>query len=320
MSQAYTGTLTVTTAATASHQPSAPLNTPVWDDGAWKSLPRLEGDASCGTCVIGLGGSGLTAIAELLARGEDVVGVDALDVGAGAAGRNGGFLLAGAYDFYHDAVRLHGRAQARAIYEATLEEIQRIAFATPDCVRFVGSRRLAASPAEITDCQEQLRVMRADGLQVEWYDGPDGIGLTLPSDAAFNPLVRCRTLALAAVAAGARLFSQTPIRAVARGQVSTDRGVIQCQRIVVAVDGQLEMLLPELQGRVRTARLQMLATQPTTERVVPCPMYFREGFEYWQQLPNGSIALGGFRDQAGEGEWTTDTGEPGTGPIGRVSA
>lgn len=27
---------------------------------------------------------------------------------------------------------------------------------------------------------------------------------------------------------------------------------------------------------------------------------------HWQQLPDGRIALGGFRDKGGEGEWTTD--------------
>ena len=50
----------------------------------------------------------------------------------------------------------------------------------------------------------------------------------------------------------------------------------------------------------------MLATAPTTERAIPCPMYYREGYEYWQQLPDGSIALGGFRDRAGESEWSVD--------------
>lgn len=257
--------------------------------------------------MIGLGGSGLTAINELLSRGEDVIGIDAVDVGAGAAGRNGGFLLAGAYDFYHDAVRLHGRQQALSIYSATLVEIRRIAEEAPGCVRFVGSRRLAANDAEIADCREQMRVMQGDGLQVEWYEGSDGIGLTLPSDASFNPLVRCRMLALQAQQRGARLYARTPVHGVARGQVTTAHGVIHCKRIVVAVDGKLELLLPELAGRVRTARLQMLSTAPTAERIVPCPMYYREGFEYWQQLPDGSIALGGFRDRAGEGEWTADT-------------
>lgn len=291
--------------APSANVPSA--NIPVWDDGAWQSLPALDGDLTCGTCVIGLGGSGLTAIGELLSRGEDVIGIDAHDVGAGAAGRNGGFLLAGAYDFYHDAVRLHGQKQARSIYDATLAEINRIATATPDCVRFVGSRRLAANDAEIADCREQMRVMRADGLEVEWYEGDDGIGLTLGSDAACNPLVRCRTLALDAVTKGARLFSRSVVTGVQKGRVHTTAGTIHCQRIIVAIDGKLELLLPELVGRVRTARLQMLATAPTKERIVPCPMYYREGFEYWQQAPDGSIALGGFRDKAGDGEWTPDT-------------
>lgn len=308
MSTSNAATHAATHAATnAANSSVASANIPVWDDGAWQSLPTLDGDVTCGTCVIGLGGSGLTAIGELLARGEDVIGIDAHDVGAGAAGRNGGFLLAGAYDFYHDAVRLHGQKQARAIYDATLEEINRIATATPDCVRFVGSRRLAANDAEVADCREQMRVMRADGLAVEWYEGDDGIGLTLPSDAACNPLVRCRTLALAAIANGARLYSRSMVTSVQQGRVATSKGVITCKRIMVAIDGKLELLLPELAGRVRTARLQMLATAPTTERIVPCPMYYREGFEYWQQAPDGSIAVGGFRDRAGDGEWTADT-------------
>ena len=55
-------------------------NQPVWDDGSWTAFPTLSGTITAGTCVIGLGGSGLTVIEELLARGEDVVGLDASDV------------------------------------------------------------------------------------------------------------------------------------------------------------------------------------------------------------------------------------------------
>ena len=281
-------------------------NRPVWDDGTWMPFAAVDGELRCGTCVIGLGGSGLTVIGELLARGEDVVGVDAYDVGAGAAGRNGGFLLSGAYDFYHDAVRLHGRERARAIYHETLVEIDRIATAVPEQVRFTGSRRIAADAAEIEDCRRQMEAMRADGLGVDWYDGEDGIGLSIPMDASFNPLARCRTLALQAASQGARLFARTAVRTVSGTQVETSGGTIHCKRVLVAVDGRLELLLPELAGRVRTARLQMLATAPTTERTVPCPMYYREGFEYWQQLPDGSLAVGGFRDRGGESEWSVD--------------
>jgi glycine/D-amino acid oxidase-like deaminating enzyme len=281
-------------------------NQPVWEDGQWTPLPTLDADVTADACVIGLGGTGLTLVHELRARGMSVVGVDAGDVGAGAAGRNGGFLLAGAYDFYHDAVRKHGRARALAIYHATLGEIQRIAREAPGTVRFVGSRRIAADEWEIGDCRVQLETMQADGLACGWYAGDDGVGLTLPSDAAFNPLARCRVLARRAMDAGATLYARSAVVSIDGTDVVTSAGVVRARTVFVTVDGRLEQLVPELVGRVRTARLQMLATAPTTEVTVPCPMYYREGYEYWQQTPDGSIAIGGFRDRAGESEWSTD--------------
>lgn len=281
-------------------------NIPVWDDGRWTPLPALNGDVSADSCVIGLGGTGLTLIEELLRRDERVVGLDAGDVGAGAAGRNGGFLLAGAYDFYHDAVRKHGHDRARAIYAATLAELPRIASAAPGTVRFTGSRRLVADDWELEDCRAQQAMMQADGLACEWVEDALGVGLFLPSDASFNPLARCRALALRARDDGARLFARTPVQQIDGTRVITAQGSVHCARVFVAVDGRLELLLPELAGRVRTARLQMLATAPTAERTIPCPMYYREGYEYWQQLPDGSVAFGGFRDRAGESEWSTD--------------
>jgi glycine/D-amino acid oxidase-like deaminating enzyme len=48
----------------------------------------------------------------------------------------------------------------------------------------------------------------------------------------------------------------------------------------------------------------MLATGPAPEVSFPRAVYWRHGFEYWQQLPDGSVALGGFRDHALEEEWT----------------
>jgi gamma-glutamylputrescine oxidase len=86
--------------------------------------------------------------------------------------------------------------------------------------------------------------------------------------------------------------------------VTTPAGRIACDRVIVAVDGGLERIFPELEGRIRTARLQMLATAPSSERSFPRPVYYRWGYEYWQQLVDGSIALGGFRDRCGDAEWT----------------
>lgn len=287
------------------HPPHA--NEPVWDDHVWRALPALDSDLRTEVCVIGLGGSGLTAVSELLALGRRVVGIDAADVAAGAAGRNGGFLLGGTADFHHDAVATIGRARALRIHQLTLEEIRRIAAQAPGTVRFPGSLRIAESDEEIADCARQRDAMRADGIPVEDYDGPFGRGLFFPGDAAFNPLARCRALALGNVAAGAQLFARTRALSFGANEVVTARGRILCEHVIVAVDGRLESLVPELAGTVRTARLQMLATAPTREIEVPCPVYARYGFDYFQQLPSGSVALGGGRDKAIDAEWTSDS-------------
>lgn len=280
---------------------------PVWEDGSWAALPELAGEAEAEVCVIGLGGSGLAAVHELLGCGKTVVGLDAGAVAGGAAGRNGGFLLAGTAAFYHDAVAELGRVRARAIYQLTREEISRILAETPEAARRVGSLRIARSAKELADCRRQFEVMRADGLPVEPYQGPEGEGLLFPEDAAFDPLARCRTLARRALAQGARLFERSPALELSGREVRTPAGRVRCQSVIVAVDGRLGRVLPELAGQVRTARLQMLATAPIDELRAPRPVYLRYGYEYYQQLPDGRLALGGFRDRGGLAEWTEDT-------------
>jgi glycine/D-amino acid oxidase-like deaminating enzyme len=78
---------------------------------------------------------------------------------------------------------------------------------------------------------------------------------------------------------------------------------VRCRAVVVAVDGGLETLLPELAPRARSTRLQMLATAPVAPGTVACPVYDNWGHDYWQQLPDGRIALGGGRDRFRDAEW-----------------
>lgn len=283
---------------------AASENTPPWDDQRWKALPSLNGDVKTEVCVIGLGGSGLTAIDELSAVGADVVGIDAGCIAGGAAGRNGGFLLGGTARFYHQIVASLGADTARALYLRTLDEIERIATATPDAVTRTGSLRIADSDEEARDCDQQFAAMREHGLFVERYTGVEGAGLLFPQDAAFNPLQRCRTLATTLIGRGARLFENTAATTIAPEVVTTRNARIICKHIIVAVDGNLEVLLPELRDEVRTARLQMLGTAPTHEVTVPRPVYVRWGYEYWQQTHDQRIVLGGFRDAHAETEWT----------------
>jgi gamma-glutamylputrescine oxidase len=140
---------------------------------------------------------------------------------------------------------------------------------------------------------------------VQHYDGPLGQGIFLPDDAAMNPARRALGLATA-LRERAPLHEHTPVQSVASGVVVTDRGTVKAPVVIVAVDGRLEQLLPQLLGRVRTARLQMLATEPVDTGRLPCPVYGRWGYDYAQQAADGTLSVGGGRDQFVDDEWTLD--------------
>ena len=267
----------------------------------------------------GSGASGLAAVEDAADRGLSVVGLDAGRVAAGAAGRNGGFLLGGPAPFLHDALAAWGDP-ALELYRATLRELDRVVDTLPSgVVRRVGSIRLAGLPGdpadaaeaaererERADCAAHAAALRTHGIAVEDYDGPLGRGIALPDDAAVNPAVRS-ILTAARLRERARLHEHTPVTSVESGAVHTARGTVRAGAVVVAVDGRLEQLLPSLAGRVRTARLQMLATAPVSAARVPCPVYGRWGLDYAQQDADGRLFVGGGRDVGGEAEWTHDT-------------
>lgn len=281
---------------------------PVWRDPQAARLPALDADIDADACVVGLGGSGLAAIEAFVDAGLDVVGIDRDDIAAGAAGANGGFLLAGLAQFHHDAVRRFGRERALGIYRLTCAELERVYAAYPSSTRRTGSLRIAADAAEESDCAAQIDAMLADGLAVSAYDGPDGRGLVVPGDGAFQPALHWRAVARSLAVRGARLFGDAAMTSVEAGLVHTRQARVRAPIVVIAIDGGLEAALPSLAGRVRSVRLQMLATDAAPECSISQPVYFRHGHDYWQQLPDGRIALGGGRDVGGDAEWQAGPG------------
>lgn len=283
----------------------------------WPGLPPLDGDRTVDACVVGLGASGLEAVQQLSAQGLSVIGVDEGRVAAGASGRNGGFLLAGPAPFLHSAIAEWGPC-AVDLYNATLAELKRTTDRIdPRAVRPTGSIRLAGLPGpaaseseqadrerDVMDCQQHAAALRQHGIAVKEYEGPLGTGLFLPDDAAMNPPWRALEMAKTAVVR-ADLFEQTPVTEVRSTRVRTTRGTIHASVVIVAVDGRLEQLLPQLRGSVRTARLQMLATDPV-DRLLESPVYGRWGYDFAHQTPDGRLFVGGGRDRFESDEWTTD--------------
>ena len=108
-----------------------------------------------------------------------------------------------------------------------------------------------------------------------------------PRDGAIQPAVFVRRLAAAAIEAGAAIVEHDRVDSL---------DTLDADEVVVATDGYGRGLIPELADAVWPARGQVVATEPLGERLFDYPHYARQGFDYWQQLPDGRVVLGGFRD------------------------
>ena len=255
--------------------------------------------------------------------------VEARGVATGASGRNGGFLIAGAASFHNDAGRLFGRDIARRMHASTLEALEQVValareHGAADAIRRTGTLRLAVDDAEAEHVREHHAALAADGFAGDLVDEPDlpaavrrtgRIGLFSAHDCAMQPAHVVRAVAAAAEAAGARIFEDTPVDPPRRDgdgwRLVAPGGAIHADAVVVAADGALPALVPELAGNVRARRLHMIATAPVEREVLPMPIYARYGHEYALQTPDGRIAAGGFSDLDGADSYTAHE-EPAT--------
>lgn len=283
-------------------------NKPIWDlYSERKSLNPLDKSISTDVCIVGLGGSGLSAALHAAEAGYRVVAIDSKFLAAEAAGRNGGFLLNGLAKFYHETKQMLGKEKNKEVYSSTLKEIQWIKQRVPSCVRETGVLRRAESAEEVEDCLAHLNCLLEDGFSAEFYHGEQGTGIIISSDCVFDPLLRSIGLAELCIKNGVKLFSKTEATSFSSHKVETKHGTIEADLVIVAVDGKLHKMFPCFGNRIRPVRLQMCSTKPSDKRL-KLPVYSNYGYDYWQQLPDGRVIIGGGRHVEEENEYTETMG------------
>jgi glycine/D-amino acid oxidase-like deaminating enzyme len=258
--------------------------------------------ASVDVAVVGAGVTGCACALALAERGLRVAVYDARRVAGGASGRNGGFALRGAAPAYDEARKRLGRDRAQALWALTERSLDRMEPLAGDALRRSASLRLAVDGAELGALRLEHDALREDGFAVEWLDQLSGVcagrfagGIRHPGDGSLVPARWVRRLALRATEAGARFYEEHAV---------SDLASLPADRIVVATDGYTHALVPELDAAIVPARGQVVATVPLDVRLFDVPHYARQGYDYWQQLPDGRLVVGGWRDADFDAETT----------------
>jgi glycine/D-amino acid oxidase-like deaminating enzyme len=273
--------------------------TSLWLKEPHDRLPRSPSEERAEVVVIGGGVTGCSCALTLAERGVRVRLHEAREIAGGASGRNGGFALRGATAPYDEARRDLGDERARLLMELTERSLYRMEELAGDAFRRVGSLRLAFDDAERRALRREHDALREHGFDVEWVDELESPldrlyrgAILHPNDGALHPARWVRRLAAHAVSAGAEIREGE--------RVAIDE--LDADAVVVAADGFIPQLLPELP--IRSTRGQVLATEPLRAPLYERPHYARGGYDYWQQLPDGRLVIGGQRDASLETEET----------------
>jgi gamma-glutamylputrescine oxidase len=293
--------------------PGAP--TSLWWRETHPEFPPLAGAIDAEIAVIGAGVTGVTLGYTLAQQGAVVAVLDGARVGGSASGRNAGFLLAAPAEPYRENIAIWGRDGARANLMIGRRSHQRIRELVEslglDCdYRMNGSLRLARTEEEAEDQRASLPELHADGFKMletqvtgvvpEGAEAHFAAAFMTAEDGELDPVRFVRQLAAAAVRLGARFYERSPVT-MARWSgglwsVRTAQGEVRARSVVIASNAYAPRLVPALGPLIAPRRGQMLATAPLDREVAIRPTYAHWGYQYWRQLPDRRLVIGGWRD------------------------
>ncbi len=240
-----------------------------------------EGDLTCDVCVIGGGFTGLSAAWHLAERGFDVVLLEASRVGFGASGRNGGQVGQG-QRLEQDALEaMVGKDHARALWTIATRSVELVrevaargevhATFHPGVIhaahraRYVPEYRDYAKKLRDEYGYEDIRFLNRDELQ-GLVASPCYHGGTLDMGAGhIDPLELTLGLARLARGAGARIYEGARVVKLDKGSpavVRTDSARVRADHVVLACNGYLGGLDPQVAARVMPINNYVVATQP----------------------------------------------------------
>ena len=269
-------------------------------------------------CIIGGGFTGLWAALEIKRRrpSAEVVVLEADLCGSGASGRNGGFVLT-SWSKFTSLRKACGEPDALGYGRAVQSGVARIGeFCRTQEIdaqfRNEGWLWAATNDAQVNSWQEDLEQLEAAGAspfqslsrdEVQAMTGSEVHrgGVLDPAAAVVQPAVLARGLRSAAVAAGVTVCEHAPVLQLDGGTrplVTTSRGVVRAERVVVAL-GAWSAAIAEVRRALVVIASDIVATEPIPDRLAA--LGWRPGLaisdsrrlvNYYRQSEDGRVVFG----------------------------
>lgn len=244
--------------------------------------------------------------------------LEAAEVGAGASGRNGGFLFGGYSLAPERLIRQVGKAQARRLYQLTTDAValvrQRVTDHAIRCdlnpagvlladwfddqAALIRQQRLMN---EVLGCNWQLLSPEqlGESLVSQRYGG----GLLEPDAAHLHPLNYCLGLARVLTGEGIAVHTRSPAQEIERhrGQwrVRTPEGEVVADTVVIATGGYTGDLGVPSNRAILPIATYIAVTEPMEDlldrhiRTGRAVYDTRFAFDYYRRLPDNRLLWGG---------------------------
>lgn len=252
-------------------------------------LPTLEKSQSADVCVIGAGFCGLSTALELAQKGKKVIVLEAVKVGFGASGRNGGQAINGFESGIDEYIEENGLEMARKLWEMSLESIdiidERVAKYGIQCEWKRGYATVALNERRMQDLIAIENASRAnfgyqhmqlwDKTKLEQHLGSKIYcgGLYDSNSGHLHPLNYCLGLAKACLDLGVQIFEHSPVLDLKHGKqrirVCTPKASIRADNVVLATNAYVTELPKSIHGGIANKILPVesfiIATEPLSQ-------------------------------------------------------
>jgi glycine/D-amino acid oxidase-like deaminating enzyme len=247
---------------------------------------RLAGDVVADVAIVGAGYTGLSTALHLAERGLNAVVLEAVEIGYGAAGRSTGLVNAGLWVMPSALMETLGPVHGGRLLDL-LRDSPRTVFDIVDkhgisCeLKRVGTIHCGAGENGAAEIKERARQWQALGAPVRVLDAAETRAKTGTSvypaslldlrAGTIQPLAYVRGLGRAAIAAGARVFTASPVERIAREggawHLATPGGSVRAKWAVLSTDTYTSRIMQELRGEQVVLPFFHVATAPLGDNV-----------------------------------------------------